>query len=469
MIRHFLSVAIHVCFCITFVNANGTEPDPTGTAEFTVSDIVDAWAKSVDKAPYLDIQWRHANRLGVARFSQFQSHWAAESLSAQVTQDNFVYRIRIDNDRFRFDSQRWASGPHCEDFLSNELIAREPLQYTAYLQKRAEVGYSFEYSSNLHNQFANPKADFLSPQLFSRICDGDKIIDTWHPTSKSHARVTIRKPMQAGSVAWARLTPEADWNDQVDTLDMQAAMLALRRIRSRTLELNSTQLRLRPEPQRIDGVDCLVMDEIANIDSKNFRTFWIDPKSEFVIRRFIGSVAIDHSQSDAHRVGAMPGRFGKTQIDIDYELDTQFGWKPVKWSVSAWPTHDYPLFAFCQSQIIAAQFCASDTKLNDANFYSTVPNGAWVVDENNGEQHIFIGNGVIRSIPPEELSLKPTHADLLRTKQGELLIREWENPGMQIIRWSLALLGFVLLCSSGVSFACRRSRHKFSALKACEK
>jgi len=361
----------------------------------------------------------------------------------------------MDKDRFRFDSQRWAAGPHLEDFLSNELLVRQPLQYTAYVQKRAIVGNPFEYSSNLLTKFANPKVDFRSPQPFSRIFDGEKLIDTWDTDFKSHARVTIRKPMRPGSVAWARLTPEEDWNDQVDTLDMQAACLAFRRVTFPTINLREENLRLRTFRHQIDGTDCLVLDEVANNNQKDFRTFWLDPTSDFVIRRFIGTVQISHSQSDAHRVGAMPGRFWKTQIDIDYKRNSEDGWQPTQWSISAWPTHDYPMFDFSRSNVASISSITSPNLKSEFSHHP-FPLGAWVIDETTGEQHIVKEQGAIRRITPEEISLLPVQEDLIQTRPGELLHREWESTSFRVLRNSFMLVGLLMVAAASAMFFHKR-------------
>ena len=356
---------------------------------YTVADVTSAWSVAKnDRAT--DIQWRHAKRVGVDRFSRFQSSWASESQKAQTAQDDFLYRLRVVDDKFRFDSQRWAVGPHQLDFLSNELVAREPLQYSTYIKKFSETGNAFEYSSNLHAGFVNTRADFHDPQLFSRIFDGQRLIDTWYPNKSAHARVTIRDSMHPASVAWARLTFESEWNDQVDTLDMQAVLLALRKTKTPSLNIQPDNLRIRNEMQSIDESVCLVVDEIADDEKSNFRTFWIDPNAGFIIRRFIGSVRVGHSQSDAIRVGAMPARFSKSQIDIRYAQDPQSNWMPISWTVSAWAAHDYPLFAFTRSEVKKVDHESLDPDPNDLVIPSD-PIGAWVIDEISGKQYVVRG------------------------------------------------------------------------------
>jgi hypothetical protein len=409
-----------------------------------MDEIAQAWKKTNDFNGDLDIEWQHAMVEGASQFCQFQNTWAAKSKDWQSKVDDFAYRLTISNESFLFASQRWAVGAHRRDFLSNDLLARQPLQYTPYVQKYAESGNAFEFSSNLMTKFRDPEAEFLTPHSFSRINDGRRLIDTWHAKADSAARVTIRERMQAGSVAWARLTYEEDWNDQIDTLDMQAALLAFRKLDSPSIAVDFQRVSVRSLHYRIDGVECFVVDEKTAGNETHYRTFWLDPSMDFAVRRFIGTVPIDHSQSDAHRAGGMPGRLGRTQIDIDYSKDNEFGWQPTSWTVSAWPTHEYPLFAFVKSQVTSIVRGLRDRA--DKNLeHTAVPKNAWVIDEIANEQYIATGKDSKRIIAIQELQLQPQHQDLIATPSGTLVRREWPTPFWQAIQWMLALGGIAIL------------------------
>jgi len=393
------------------------------TGEESIANVIDGWHRLQQDFNEYQVEWKLRLRQGNDLFAQHQSKWAASSVDERKTWDDFNYRLAVSGQRYRFESYRWACGPHLRDVVTNDLIERDPIQYDLYLGSIAQRGFDHEFSSNLYDRYRREDVDLRSPQPFVRFADRDGLTDYWSKTSTQFPRVTIRERPIPGSVVWARLTPEIDWSDQVDTLAMFAAQIAFGRLDCPGISVDQHALTMRTEPQIVDGHACLVIDEYAAADRRNYRTFCVDPEIGYRIRRFQSTCLIEHSIDNAQRVGARPARFDKTQVDIRYsESENQL---PISWSVQAATPHLYPLFAFGRYEVVNVRQSQVTTQSKNAQTEPTTPYVAWVIDERRNEQYIVRRDRSKRMISPAESKLFPRFEDLLGSETHDLVLNPW--------------------------------------------
>tara|TARA_R110002049_G_scaffold46487_1_gene135220 strand:- start:183885 stop:185270 length:1386 start_codon:yes stop_codon:yes gene_type:complete len=435
-------ILIFACTVISiqsFVNSEDlSELLPT-----SVKDVVEKWTESASRLSELKLSWTLSPD-PIARFSRYRTTWLSPNQETKIRNDS-MSTLELQANSFLYRSERWAVGNHCRDRISNDAEARPVVQYSPLVQRMgsAPVEGDFLYAHSMG--YLRPELEFRPTQEFSRALDGSKIVDRWYGDDNLFDRITIRSRFIPGSLVWTRLVAERDVADQVNSLELQAALLALRRIDSVTIGLDRNSLSLLPEKQAVHGHECLVIEERAT-NSEHQRRFWIDPLSEFVVRRFMGIVRMPSRQELTVYGQPTPSRFGNVLIDIFYESDERFGLVPSGWTVVSQETAERPVQAFSHSSVMKIENLPTEfEKRIDSATRIDVP-GAWVIDDVKDSQWIVRSDLSRREITSGEVQQGLTYDRLASSASGEATFEVTVDDRVRNYQIGILAAGVVCVC-----------------------
>ena len=346
--------------------------------EAQLRDIATHWAQRAKENSRIAVSITRADRDLTDRLSLYQSHWVPASGGLHPRASS----LRINGSRFRFDSMRWSMREH----------GVLPQYERTVLSDAGRPANPAKFLPALLSFFENAEAEFQEPHRFSRTFDGHELRDNWHPSGTFYPRVTIHKPLQRGSQAWALLTSEPDSSHQIDSLILAAAMLALDPLNQAIVGSNVNYMENR-STTRIAGALCHTLRETGDGETPATRTLYVDASRDFVVRRFVGV-------------------FGdrRTQIDIQYRDDLS----PISWTVMSHQTSDdQPVRAWARMSVTVERAPSRLPVLSIPD----IEDGSWVVDDKRSTQYLVRGNKK-RTVGEEDLIWQPSYTDLLNTDPG---------------------------------------------------
>jgi hypothetical protein len=383
---------------------------PASGETITLDEIAAVWKR---RPAAVHIEWR-CDTAGVHRFQHYQSDWVplkngdwlrssskrtSEFESDEVPVPLFQLAnadrratLNIDGDRFRFETVRWTVDEH--GYQAATINAASVVEM--YPERKFDP-----YITALDSHFDDPRAELRDPRPFLRTAEENRVQDYWPPHAGDYPRGTIRRELPSGE----RTTKAADAravSDDLQDLSLVGAILALCPLHSCGI-VRLDQCEVAAEPALADGNQCVVVTDLspaAQTDSKSRRTFWLDPKQDFSIRRFIA-----HAST------------GGTQVDIRYRRDDRLGWIPTEWTVSSFGEENGGRLDAARIVVMKLE---SRGALTDEESTVRFPTGTWVIDDPAAKQYILRPEGSRRDIRLLEFDWLPTYAELSATEPGQV-------------------------------------------------
>ncbi|MBL8851140.1 MAG: hypothetical protein JNG89_15780, partial [Planctomycetaceae bacterium] len=341
-----------------------------------VQTVLASWKERAQQRPAIELQWRRGPRSDSDRFARSDAEWVV----ADQTGDNAAEAtLRIDGNRYIYTGRRSAAGPHGYD-------AAQVKSITASIGTAYPERLGAPYTRALLNHFADATAEQRQSQQFLRSFDGDQLRDFWTADGDAYPRAVLYTLPEYGSADWACFCLEQDPNEQLQTLELVAALLAICPLHA-ALGIRTEHLRIIGTAS-IDGAPCTVLSESSAISDAATRTLFVD-QERCVVRRYIGGASA-----------------AGVQIDIAYFDDVADGTVPKSWIVLKFATADRPVQQYVRA-IVAK--CAIAGSLPDAQLTSELQAGTWVVDQPEQQSYLIRERGARRVITPEELRWLPTY------------------------------------------------------------
>ncbi|MEO2031073.1 MAG: hypothetical protein ABGZ35_03205 [Planctomycetaceae bacterium] len=337
-------------------------------------------------------------------WSSYQVTWPPDAATnPEITRHESLV---LKGDRFRYATNRWYYRSERE-FAGYHGPPDDPEVYFPLDEALNRTVRSVFFDA-LHARFPGNGAQLRSPRHLTRIFDGSSFRELLSAASTQHAEAAIYAGAGGG-------LPE--------DLAYRPLLLSLRPLSPLGTPPDTSRWELVANDVYVDGVRCLQLQESADHDV--VRSYWIDPRRDFVIVR----------QIETH--GGTPA----AQLDIKYEEHERHGWLPANWTVmimqGSADVEDFPgqheLFPFLAAKVISSTINES---VSEDTLTIAFPPGT-VVNDMLGGQHYLI--------QPDGSFMDLSREDVLALKRGEAP-EFWRRYSLRT--WGLILAFFMFAAAA---------------------
>lgn len=403
------------------------------------ASIFAAWRERSVASPRLRMEWRREAARGVDRFARAGAEWVPVGGGGD---DLTAAELALDGDRLLCSQWRMAVRPHGHD---PEQVHGVTARVAAAYPERMGT----PYLRTLLGHFADETAEQRPVQRFWRSYDGRMLQDYWEGVGTAYPRATLHAASARGSTEWATLQIETETEEQLQTLELMAALVGVRPDHP-LLGIDVRGLSIFPEAAVVGGASCVVVQEISESVPDVSQRLYLDREREWAVRRYVGTV----------------GGEG-VQIDLEYSREVSGRPTPVGWTVLRFAAADRPVQVYARSEVIKL---GAGVALDESRLKFAHPVGTWVVDRRSGESYLVDTDGERRIVREEELRWLPTYEELLQTRSGEARVfiegqiahaERWRT-----VRWPLAAGGALLAIAVVVKWRSGRQLRNNVAMAA---
>lgn len=247
--------------------------------------------------------------------------------------------------------QRWPSRHH-------EVVLPK-------LEKKIRDDRMVDFNSALARMSLGVEQTVTWPLLtLTRLETPEGTIDRWRGGANVKPLVKESLRSEATTSREARLINETDIEHQLDSLNGQAALIALGALTRPMLNVDIENLTLMPGVESIDGFPCVRVRESLKVAGYE-RRFWIDITSGGIVRQFHGKTDNENKDTRPSNSGKpMHAARGGTYIRIRYAAGTTI---PQGWTVVVRDCDQSPLRAYGEGHVINVQDHDENTRLTEAS------------------------------------------------------------------------------------------------------
>ena len=387
-----------------------------------IPSLLASWAGRAERLSTIELKWRPCAKVGSNRFARNGSEWLTDEEQPHS-------RMCIDGVRIVYHGRRVVVRPHGYDPESVKSI-------TASVGAAYPERVGAPYMRALVARFADPVAEARPVQPFVRSYDGALLRDDWLASGDAYPKGVLYSPVEYGSAHWALFEWEQEPDEQLQTLEIMAALLAVQPLHP--------LVGMRPEnlgvtgTANVDAAMCTVLTERPGNGSVR-RVLFVDQDSS-VVRRYIGET------SEAG-----------VQLDIAYERQSAGDAIPSAWTVLRFRATGRPVQKYARAEV---ECDVSADSLQPGDLPGEFRAGTWVVDQLAQESFLVRKNGERRLVTSDELRWLPTYDELAQTDSGQVGVfiqeRLRRREVWQTVRWPVALAAMLLL-AAGVQRWWRRA------------
>lgn len=368
-----------------------------------------------------------------------------------------ISKLRADRHQIAYASFRRDTDPYHASNQSIVLKDHKPIQFNVSMLG-IEPNPS-DFATALATRFKEKSNFTLQTSRFIRSIVDDMECDHWKSADATFTKCYRRNAMLSSPIGWARLTAEIEPQHQINSLQLQAALMSMGRIFDPPLAATMDQLEIVPGMDWIDGRRCVIARQTHDNDARCQRLFSIDLEAGGLIRRYQGKVPPPDPSLEFDYGQSLPIMLGEVMIEIDYDETSR---QPKGWSVVNCQSQQSPLQFVSSGEVIDIKAASRGDSLSNVDTISWLkqPN-TWFVDERTGEQYITLASGDTRVIASDEQALQPSFKELVSTSSGQLEAARLSSSRM--LRIWLAIIGIVLL-TGGIY---KRRQARFSGTAKC--
>jgi dienelactone hydrolase len=209
--------------------------------------------------------------------------------------------------------------------------------------------FSIDFLRALAEQFAMEQPIKVPRIAFTRHVTGDRWMDSWQfdslPTAVTHELI------MGDATSVIRLTPESQSEYQLNTLHMQAAVIAMGGLAKPSIGADFDHWERLGKFEWVGDSLCELYRERLG-EGVNERRFWVDSENGGLIRRYQGKIELSEEDFKFTRSSPLPFMLGSVLIEIDYEPLTR---QPIGWIVVCCMTSEAPIVAFEYANVIPSK------------------------------------------------------------------------------------------------------------------
>lgn len=353
------------------------------TRDVSVQSIVDVWKHRQHSLPATKIRWeRNANDFN--RFSMFQTdHFPLEDQPESTR----CSELRITEDSWMLAEQRW-----------NYRLRDE---FSAFDKNTSSSLLTLEQKKNSHlDIISHPEYMHHPPIQLTQLCKHGSRIDYFSSTGNM---LPIARTAKHDNLATIR--------HYLEYLSVLPCLIHFRPLASGGMGVNPANCHVSKDLSNVNGHKSLLLTEVIELENQSVsRLFWVDPKRDFVVLRYI--VRIGHETRE--------------QFDIEYTQNDGKMWSPSQWTLTldakGTPSlvKNHPgnirLFQFYSCSVVD---CDMESNVNENDLELRLPVKTILFDENTKERYLVTDNGEKKQISVTDL-LKLTMSDS-RSSWSEIL------------------------------------------------
>ncbi|WP_150122658.1 hypothetical protein [Rhodopirellula islandica] len=314
--------------------------------------------------------------------------WSRQSASEFVrsfADSDFERRVEVATDQTYFASQRIDDDPARMNLAFARGDEASVVQFRPYMLNMPEAPSDF--ATAIANGFANRQPRQRNVKTFQRWIKANESIDFLDCGDHGLSKAVRRSNLLDDPASWARLSPEFDPTDQIDSLHQSAALLSLGRIDIEPFDVDITNLQQVASDQFVAGHKCEVFEEVHPDDDRYIRRFWIDLDAGGLIRCYYGKVITADESIEFEYGRPLPPMFGDVCIEINYDESNN----PAGWTIVNGQSKEAPIrFVDVASAQTDGETPANSTDSSEQCFNEP---DVWVVDKVEKQQYVTMDSG----------------------------------------------------------------------------